>query len=268
MARKLDRPFANREERDSYTLTVIASSGPYNNKVKTSARVTVDIADINDNKPICNIPMPVRDETVFIARSSGIGTEVTKLHCKDADIGENADLTYILSSGETDLFRLDPKNGLITVTGDLREASSEYILDIKVTDNGLPQHVIDVHLKIRINDTIIGQVNSSSFFSNLTLKVVIGVTSLVIVLVIILVAVILLRRRKPNDSIEKETPIKPETERMLFDKPSNGLTNTKQMNFSAELVHDHCMQPNSTITDSRGCYGDEVSFFSLYFFVT
>ncbi|CAD5112874.1 unnamed protein product [Dimorphilus gyrociliatus] len=206
------------------------------------------------------MPMPARDGTVFIARSSGIGTEVTKLHCEDEDIGENADLTYILLSGETDLFRLDPKNGLITVTGDLREASSEYVLDIKVTDNGEPKNFTNVHLKIKINDTQIGQVDSTPFFSNITLKVVIGVTCLVILLVILLVVVILLRRRRPNDPIEKETPIKPETERMLFDKPSNGLTNTKQMNFSAELVHDHCMQPNSTAIDGRGCYGDEVSF--------
>jgi protocadherin Fat 1/2/3 len=74
----------------------------------------------------------------------------------DRDRGENAELTYSMTSGNVgNVFSIDPELGLIRVARELDLGSaSEYILLVKATDHGSPAlaNSIPVHVMVTMAD--------------------------------------------------------------------------------------------------------------------
>lgn len=113
-----------------YNFTVIAtdSGAP---PTSTSVPVTIDVTDINDNKPMF-IGTPY---TTTISELSTIGQSVLTAVAVDRDSGSNADITYGIL--DTTLFAINVSTGVITVAGELDyEAFHNVTFTVQATDNG------------------------------------------------------------------------------------------------------------------------------------
>ncbi|CAG0921142.1 unnamed protein product [Notodromas monacha] len=144
----------NREEKDSYALTILAlteSTPPLTAMVD----VTVKIMDENDNAPeFQSVPYHVT-----VAESIDIGGTVLRVSAHDADA--SAEIRYSLeSAGDlkellpiTSVFSIDPYSGVITTLVPLdRETVSEYRLNVIASDNGSPPLTAATQIYIDVMD--------------------------------------------------------------------------------------------------------------------
>ena len=114
----------DREEQDSYTLTVLAYDNidRVEDRRTSSATVNVRIIDLNDNIPQFSGSYPV----VVINQNLMSGESVTVVSCIDRDIVE---LNYTLSSNGEGRFAINMMTGNITfVSGSLLQGESFLIL--------------------------------------------------------------------------------------------------------------------------------------------
>uniref|UniRef100_H0XLL8 Cadherin domain-containing protein n=2 Tax=Otolemur garnettii TaxID=30611 RepID=H0XLL8_OTOGA len=116
--------------------------------------VEVEVKDINDNPPV----FPAAQKNLFIAESRPVDSRFPLEGASDADIGENAMLTYRLSPNE--YFSLDVPTkdeqvkplGLILRKPLDREEASELHLLLMATDGGKPELTGTVWLLITVLD--------------------------------------------------------------------------------------------------------------------
>ncbi|XP_072938698.1 cadherin-related tumor suppressor [Epargyreus clarus] len=143
----------DREERDYYSLTIVASdqgSPPRSSQVP----VVIHVLDENDNSPQFT-------NTTFVFKikeNEPPDTFVGKLTATDKDIGRNAELTFTLPIAQND-FRIDSRNGFIkTLKSFDRESLAQnsgqnYItLTVTVSDNGKLKLTDSVRVTIYITD--------------------------------------------------------------------------------------------------------------------
>ncbi|KAL2779026.1 protocadherin alpha-4 isoform 2 precursor [Daubentonia madagascariensis] len=116
--------------------------------------VEVEVKDINDNPPV----FPATQKNLFIAESRPLDSRFPLEGASDADIGENALLTYRLSPSE--YFSLEKPSddervkglGLILRKSLDREETPEIFLVLTVTDGGKPELTGTVQLLITVLD--------------------------------------------------------------------------------------------------------------------
>lgn len=143
----------DREERDYYSLTIIAAdqgTPPRSSQVP----VVIHVLDENDNSPQFT-------NTTFIFKikeNEPPDTFVGKLTATDRDIGRNAELTFSLPIAQND-FRIDSRNGFIrTIKTFDRESLANNIgqnyitLTVTVSDNGKTKLSDSVRVTIYITD--------------------------------------------------------------------------------------------------------------------
>lgn len=117
----------NREQIDNYVLKIIASDG----KNEGSMRVNISITDLNDNYPI----FVEKEWKKTIKKDTPKNTEIIRVKATDIDQGRNGQVRYSFSK-PSDVFRIDPTNGKITVKSRLN--SGQYELTVLATDMGNP----------------------------------------------------------------------------------------------------------------------------------
>ncbi|XP_012583212.1 PREDICTED: protocadherin gamma-A10-like [Condylura cristata] len=116
--------------------------------------VEVEVKDINDNSPV----FPATQKNLFMAESRPLDSRFPLEGASDADIGENAQLTYRLSPNE--YFSLDvPTNheqvkplGLLLRKPLDREESPELHLTLTATDGGKPELTGTVQVLVKVLD--------------------------------------------------------------------------------------------------------------------
>uniref|UniRef100_A0A8D1TTR9 Protocadherin alpha subfamily C, 2 n=1 Tax=Sus scrofa TaxID=9823 RepID=A0A8D1TTR9_PIG len=116
--------------------------------------VEVEVRDINDNPPV----FPATQKNLFIAESRPLDSRFPLEGASDADIGENALLTYRLSSN--DYFSLDVPAadrevtplGLVLRKPLDREESPELHLVLTATDGGKPELTGTVQVLVKVLD--------------------------------------------------------------------------------------------------------------------
>ena len=115
-----------------------------NPRLTSSVTVTIRLQDINDNAP--TLVNPVSE--VNISESSGIGTMITRVVARDADIGVNAVVSYSLRGDSS--FTIDSSTGVITLASSLDfETRSEHTILVTASnpDNRQsPEHTIVVRV--------------------------------------------------------------------------------------------------------------------------
>ena len=125
------------EKASSYVLTISAynvipnSDDSGSTPMTAYTELTIDIIDINDNKPVITIAK----STVLITDEDNPGTTVTTVTCTDADSGNYGNTTLYLTGPNKDKFEL-LDNGTI-ITSVLIE--NDLFLEINCTDMGDPQ---------------------------------------------------------------------------------------------------------------------------------
>ncbi len=96
------------EKTTSYIFTVIACDAG-TPSLKDKAQVTVNVKDVNDNKP----KFSASNFVVNVTESSQINRVVFKVAASDEDSGLNSVLRYSLLSGNTgNTFTIDPITGI------------------------------------------------------------------------------------------------------------------------------------------------------------
>uniref|UniRef100_A0A3Q4H9I0 Putative neural-cadherin 2-like n=1 Tax=Neolamprologus brichardi TaxID=32507 RepID=A0A3Q4H9I0_NEOBR len=100
-------------------------------------RVYVNITDVNDNVPFFTSSI----YEASVTEGAQIGTSVLQVSAHDKDLGLNGEITYSLlsdSSGDHNLFRIDPELGIIYTEAVFdREARSSYLLEVQSEDEGV-----------------------------------------------------------------------------------------------------------------------------------
>ena len=122
----------DREDVDRFSLRVTA-----NDTVFTSTlAVDVVVLDINDNAPVFT-------EGVFVfnvSESQPAGTVIAMVTATDADLGQNAQLTYGISDSSSQaIFSINATTGEISLLQKLDyENAHQHIVTITVSDSGIP----------------------------------------------------------------------------------------------------------------------------------
>ncbi|KAI4894375.1 hypothetical protein NFI96_017390, partial [Prochilodus magdalenae] len=124
----------DREAKDIYLLTVLATTGSGRMKKTGSATVRVSVTDENDNSP------RLSQERVFLAVRENLpaGTGFGRVSATDRDAGLNSRLTYRLLHTDRN-FQINSQTGEISTRAALdREHQSSYQLVVVVQDGGTP----------------------------------------------------------------------------------------------------------------------------------
>uniref|UniRef100_A0A8C9VBP1 Protocadherin-16 n=1 Tax=Scleropages formosus TaxID=113540 RepID=A0A8C9VBP1_SCLFO len=124
----------DREAKDLYLLTVLATSGSGQLKKTGSATVRVSVTDENDNAP------RLAQELAFLAVRENLpaGTGFGRVLASDRDAGQNSRLTYRFLHADRN-FQISSQTGEITTRTALdREHQSSYQLMVVVQDGGTP----------------------------------------------------------------------------------------------------------------------------------
>ncbi|KAK1169607.1 hypothetical protein AOXY_G8441 [Acipenser oxyrinchus oxyrinchus] len=124
----------DRETKDLYLLTVLATSGTGQLKKTGSATVRISVTDENDNAP------RLTQERAFLAVRENLptGTGFGRVAATDRDAGLNSRLTFRLLHPDRN-FQMNSQTGEISTRTDLdREHQSSYQLVVVVQDGGTP----------------------------------------------------------------------------------------------------------------------------------
>ena len=130
----------NREVNATYNLTLNATDGGGR---YTNSYLYVQLIDENDNIPLFTEAI----YNVTVVENSKPGIIIASVKANDLDIGSNANITYTITSGNTDdTFRINVTTGDIFLMGNVdREYIEIYLLVVQVTDHGL----------VRLNSTTV-----------------------------------------------------------------------------------------------------------------
>ncbi|XP_028272670.1 protocadherin beta-16-like [Parambassis ranga] len=130
----LQKPL-DRETNPNLSLKLTALDGGTPQRSGT-VNIEITVLDVNDNAPVFN--QSVYKATVM--ENSPRDTYITTVNASDADCGSNSIVTYYfsdLNSGFNDLFRIEEKTGIISVTGSVDyEKDKKYELRIDAKDQG------------------------------------------------------------------------------------------------------------------------------------
>ncbi|XP_028272669.1 protocadherin gamma-A9-like [Parambassis ranga] len=130
----LQKPL-DRETNPNLSLKLIALDGGTPQRSGT-VNIEITVLDANDNAPVFN--QSVYKATVM--ENSPRDTYITTVNATDGDFGSNSIVTYYfsdLNSGFNDLFKIEEKTGVISVTGSVDyEKDKKYELRIDAKDQG------------------------------------------------------------------------------------------------------------------------------------
>lgn len=127
----------DRETIDTFRLTVVATdqAEPASSRLSAEKLVTVIVEDINDNAPIF-----VSMNAAILPKLAGKQrheTTIMTVFARDLDSATNGLVTYELTSGNTDLFRLDQSSGALKLRRPVQNPEPTYRLSVKATDEAV-----------------------------------------------------------------------------------------------------------------------------------
>uniref|UniRef100_A0ABD2XEJ9 Cadherin domain-containing protein n=1 Tax=Trichogramma kaykai TaxID=54128 RepID=A0ABD2XEJ9_9HYME len=147
LARALDR-----EQRDSYQLTVVAEdAAPVpSQRLSSSALVHIDVLDENDNQP----QFVDTKASISVPENAPINVELLRFRARDADLGANGELSFAITGGNRrDAFHLDSATGSLYLRRPLDyEELKVYYLNVTCSDAGHPRLSSSVTLEVAVID--------------------------------------------------------------------------------------------------------------------
>ncbi|XP_060102406.1 protocadherin Fat 1 isoform X1 [Heteronotia binoei] len=140
----------DRETTSHYWLTVYATDRGVV-PLSSFIEIYIEVGDVNDNAPQTTRPVYYPE----VMENSPKDVSVIHIEAVDADSRSNDKLTYKITSGNPQgFFFMNPKTGLITTTSRRldREQQAEHILEVTVTDNGIPPKSTLARVIVKILD--------------------------------------------------------------------------------------------------------------------
>ncbi|XP_068083906.1 fat-like cadherin-related tumor suppressor homolog [Anabrus simplex] len=159
----------DRETTEEHVLTVMVKDQGTPSK-RNYARIIVTVHDHNDHPP--EFTTQIIQGKVY--ETASIGSAVVQVLAIDRDRGENARITYAITSGNIgNVFSIDPALGTIQIARELDlGVMSEYMLIVKATDNGSPSltSTVPVHIMVTMADNasprFVKQENAAEIYEN------------------------------------------------------------------------------------------------------
>ncbi|XP_044311184.1 protocadherin Fat 1 isoform X1 [Varanus komodoensis] len=140
----------DRETTSHYWVTVYATDQGVV-PLSSFVEIYIEVLDVNDNAPQTTQPVYYPE----VMENSPKDVSVIQIEAFDADSSSNDKLTYKITSGNPQgFFFMNPKTGLITTTSRKldREQQAEHILEVTVTDNGIPAKSTLARVIVKILD--------------------------------------------------------------------------------------------------------------------
>ena len=139
----------DREQTARYRLAIVCQDYGHPASLIAVKLLMVDVLDVNDNPPKFS-------QSVYLAEiqeNNVMGGSVLQLQAKDADVGENAVLTYVISGNQSQSFSVDPMWGLISGNSKIDyEQTKEFRFLALVYDSGIPRLTGTANVVVRILD--------------------------------------------------------------------------------------------------------------------
>ncbi|KAL8622280.1 hypothetical protein ACOMHN_043803 [Nucella lapillus] len=138
----------DRESRENYTLTVIATDHGTPTPLSATAHIRIHVTDTNDNDPEFS-----RAEYKFsILENQPRGAHIGQVSASDRDAGDNRRLRFQFNGPQTK-FTINTYSGEITTLMPLdREEQEEYSLNVFVADLGVPERSDNTVVKVQVMD--------------------------------------------------------------------------------------------------------------------
>uniref|UniRef100_A0A2K6AAD9 Cadherin domain-containing protein n=1 Tax=Mandrillus leucophaeus TaxID=9568 RepID=A0A2K6AAD9_MANLE len=145
----------DREKQESYTFYVKAEDGGRVSR-SSSAKVTINVVDVNDNKPVFIVP-PSNYSYELVLPSTDPGTVVFQVIAVDNDTGMNAEVRYsIVGENTRDLFEINETTGSIIMKEkcDVTDLGLHRVL-VKANDLGQPDSLFSVvTVNLFVNESV------------------------------------------------------------------------------------------------------------------
>ncbi|KAI8490002.1 hypothetical protein Bbelb_323630 [Branchiostoma belcheri] len=147
----------DREERDFYNLTLVATDGAVVNPKNDTAALDIWVDDANDNPPKF-----VRDnftmEEIRLFSNTSVGTHVTRVSSTDEDVGTNAVPLYRIAAVQdmrldspTHLFTINSQTGDLNISSELPKLTEDYFVNITLSvEDAMNPNLRADELKLRI----------------------------------------------------------------------------------------------------------------------
>ncbi|XP_062992219.1 protocadherin-7 isoform X2 [Elgaria multicarinata webbii] len=143
----------DRELQTSYTFQVKAVDGGEPARSAT-ATVSLFVMDENDNAPA--VSAPANSSYTVLPPSSHVRSVVATVAARDADAGQNAELSFSLVGGNPfRLFEIDPSSGVVSLVGKLApKHHGLHRLVVQVNDSGQPPQSTTALLHVFVNESL------------------------------------------------------------------------------------------------------------------
>ncbi|XP_027861757.1 cadherin-23 isoform X2 [Xiphophorus couchianus] len=172
----------DRETQAAYTLVIEAiDNGPADSRRTGTATVSVEVQDVNDNRPI----FLQNSYETSILETVPIGTSILQVQATDADQGENGRVLYrIITGNNNNQFSINRQSGQVTrgVRALDRETSSSHVLEVEAfnSDEGSMRSSVRVIIYVEdANDEV--PVFTQQQYNRLGLRETAGIGTSVIV---------------------------------------------------------------------------------------
>ena len=220
----------------THTLTVVANNPGFIG-LMNSARVTIEVIDINDNRPIISYPN-TENTTVFVSSNVEVGEPIYQIVATDLDHGLNAQLSYFLVTGNEQSYFTVNDFGMISAAEPLTEFFHQnFTLGILVRDHGsisLDDRA-QLHVMVRQIDSDPSAVaaGSTSTKNKVIVIAILTASAIIVLLLITAIAFIKYLSKRRHTTVEDN-------------KPPQSYYETGRQNDSSskQLCHDHTQLPN------------------------
>jgi protocadherin delta 1 len=199
----------DRETIAKYQFSVVAtdSGSP---PQQSSAKITIDVLDMNDNDPIFMFPSD-NNSTVIISYQTLPHTVIAHLDTRDIDKGLNSTVTYVTRERNySHLFQLNSLSGRLILMRQLTTAEiGKYKLSIIAQDKGTPPRTSERAMTIIVtSQEILDEVSAPDNHKYFLIAIAISCVTIVIAVVIILTICLIKRadrlRQKFNEQQKSE----------------------------------------------------------------
>ncbi|VDO08384.1 unnamed protein product [Rodentolepis nana] len=129
----------DREVNAVYEFFVTAEDSSSSKRLTSTAKVVVELLDINDNDPKFIYPTQP-NHTIHASAYSKVGTPIVKLTVFDADAAGEQGLLFLLKNATSQgLFSLNPSTGELSFAREILDDDiGSHYLEIEAKDNGVP----------------------------------------------------------------------------------------------------------------------------------
>ena len=138
------------EEKERYEVIISAYDQGRSVQRSSSMTLIINVQDANDNEPIFVHPT----FAAYVSEADPVSSRIVQITANDADTGENGRITYSLLDSEFyDTFGIFPSDGSIYLKKVLdREVRSQYVIQVKARDHGLPSLSATADVTIHVGD--------------------------------------------------------------------------------------------------------------------